>query len=192
MFKQTIYLNDELFKNVRLNILDNPVANLEVPETWKDVTEFGVWWVNNKMPIRFPIGAEVFRTDDATAVSLFKHGRFQVELYLIHPHPQLQDHEHPGVEVIKVRMGNNNETVGFTDALTDGRAHGAGVRLEAETVGFPLLAIQHWKTQEPTTIASMWKGKTVGPMQEALIKRFHPDAYVVPGYADITRKMTDV
>ena len=42
MFKQTIYLNDELFKNVRLNILDNPVANLEVPETWNDVTEFGM------------------------------------------------------------------------------------------------------------------------------------------------------
>jgi hypothetical protein len=34
----------------------------------------------------------------------------------------------------------------------------------------------------------MWKGPTVGPLQEALIKRFNPDAYVVDGYADITRK----
>jgi hypothetical protein len=192
MFKQTIYLNDELFKNVKLNILDNPVANLEVPENWESVTEFGVWWVQAGMPIRFPVGAEVFRTDDATAVSLFRHGQFQIELYLIHPHPQLQDHEHPGVEVIKVRMGNNNETVGFTDALADGKSHGAGVRLEAETIGFPLIAIQHWKTREPITIAAMWKGKTVGPMQENLIRRFHPDAYVIDGYADITRKMTDV
>jgi hypothetical protein len=175
-----------------LNILDNPVHNLEVPETWENVTEFGVWWVNAGMPIRFPEKAEVYRTDDATAISLFRQGRFQIELYLIHPHPQLQDHEHPGVEVIKVRMGNNNETIGFTDPLTDGRVHGAGVRLEAESVGFPLLAIQHWKTREPTTIASMWKGKTVGPMQENLIRRLNPGAYVVDGYADITRKMTDV
>jgi hypothetical protein len=38
----------------------------------------------------------------------------------------------------------------------------------------------------------MWKGKTVGPMQENLIRRFHPDAYVIDGYADITRKMSDV
>jgi hypothetical protein len=30
----------------------------------------------------------------------------------------------------------------------------------------------------------MWKGKTAGPMQEKLIKRFNPDAYVVDGYAD--------
>lgn len=192
MFKETIYLNDELFKNVRLNILDNPVANLEVPETWNNVTEFGVWWVKVGMPIRFPIGAEVFRTDDATAVSLFRQGRFQIEMYLIHPHPQLQDHEHPGVEAIKVRMGNNNEVIGFTDALTEGRSHGAGVRLEAETTGFPLIAIQHWTTRDPITIAAMWKGKTVGPMQENLIRRFHPDAYVIDGYADITRKMTDV
>jgi len=192
MFKQTVYLNDELFKNVKLNILDNPIANLTVPEQWNNVTEFGVWWVNNSMPIRFPPGAEVFRTDDATAITLFRQGRFQIELYLIHPHPQLQDHEHPGVDVIKVRMGNGNETIGFTDPLTAGRAHGAGVRLEAEHVGFPLIAIQEWKTREPTTIASMWKGKTVGPMQEDLIRRFHPDAYVVRGYADITRKMSDV
>jgi len=192
MFKETIYLNDELFKNVRLNILDNPVANMEVPETWDNVTEFGVWWVKAGMPIRFPVGAEVFRTDDATAVALFRQGRFQIEMYLIHPHPQLQDHEHPGVEAIKVRMGNNNETVGFTDALTEGKSHGAGVRLEAVTTGFPLIAIQHWKTRNPITIAAMWKGKTVGPMQENLLRRFHPDAYVIDGYADITRKMTDV
>ena len=192
MFKETIYLNDELFKNVRLNILDNPVANLEVPKSWENVTEFGVWWVKAGMPIRFPIGAEVFRTDDATAVSLFRQGRFQIEMYLIHPHPQLQDHEHPGVEAIKVRMGNNNEVIGFTDALTEGRSHGAGVRLEAEATGFPLIAIQYWTTRDPITIAAMWKGKTVGPMQENLIRRFHPDAYVIDGYADITRKMTDV
>jgi hypothetical protein len=33
----------------------------------------------------------------------------------------------------------------------------------------------------------MWKGTTVGPMHEALIRRFNPTAYVVDGYADITR-----
>jgi hypothetical protein len=58
------------------------------------------------------------------------------------------------------------------------------MKLEAEVRGFPLLAIQHWLTMDPTTIASMWKGKTAGPMQEKLIKRFNPDAYVVDGYAD--------
>ena len=192
MIKKTITINSDIFKNLVLNILDNPIDKLEVPDSWDNVTAFGEWWVENSMPIRFPEKAEVFLTDDATAISLFRHGQFQIELYLIHPNPQLQDHEHPGVEVIKVRMGLENNLIGFTRPLVDGQQHGAGVRLEAETVGFPLIAIQHWKTRELITIAAMWKGKTVGPIQEELIRRFHPDAYVVDGYADITRKMSDV
>jgi len=61
------------------------------------------------------------------------------------------------------------------------------MRVEAEKVGYPLFAFQHWLTREPTTVAAMWKGETVGPLQEKLIKRFNPDAYVVDGYADITK-----
>lgn len=192
MFEKTIKLNTDVFKNVTLNILHNPIFDMDIPETWNNVEEFGVWWVKNNMPIKFPEEPEIFRTDDATATTLFRQGRFQVELYMIHPNPQLQDHEHPGVEVIKVRMGNTENKVAFTKPLLDGQKHGAGVRLEADTKGFPLLAIQHWKTREPTTVASMWKGKTVGPMHDKLIRRFNPDCYVVDGYADITRKMTDV
>ena len=62
-------------------------------------------------------------------------------------------------------------------------------RLEAEDKGYPLLAIQHWLTRDPTTIASMWKGNTVGPKQESLIRRFNPNAYIVKGYADITKNV---
>lgn len=181
---------NDVFRDVKFTSLHNPIDDLAVPDTWENVTEFGKWWVATGMPIRFPKNPEVFRTDDATSISIFRQGRFQIELYLIHPKPQLQDHEHPGVEVIKMRMGLSG--IGFTDALKDGESHGAGIRLEAETLGFPLVAIQHWKTREPITIAAMWKGETVGPMQENLIRRFHPDAYVIDGYADITRKMTDV
>jgi hypothetical protein len=80
----------------------------------------------------------------------------------------------------------------FTPVLTDGKQHGAGMRLESELSGYPLIAIQHWKTREPITIAAMWKGPTAGPKHDALIRRFNPDCYLVNGYADITRKMTDV
>jgi len=103
----------------------------------------------------------------------------------------VQAHEHPGVEVIKVRMGIPGH-LAFTPVLTDGKQHGAGMRLESELSGYPLIAIQHWKTREPITIAAMWKGPTAGPKHDALIRRFNPDCYLVNGYADITRKMTDV
>ena len=91
-------------------------------------------------------------------------------------------------------MSNNpfaglpNNKFGFSTVLYKGESHGAGIKLEAETKGFPLIAFQHWLDREPNTIASMWKGNTVGPKQDALIKRFNPDAYVKDGYADITTK----
>jgi len=165
--------------------MEDPYAGFEVPETWDNVQEFADWWLNSKMPIVFPKQAEVFLSDDATSVCLFRKGRFQVELYLIHPQPKVQVHEHPDVEVIKIRMGLVGRPV-MSDVLHKGEAHGSGMRLEAETKGFPLIAIQHWLTREPTTIASIWKGPTAGPMHEDLIRRFTPDAYVIDGYADIT------
>ena len=182
---------EEILSRVNFTKVHNPLTELEIPDTWENAFEFGKWWVDAGMPILFPKDPEVFLSDDATAVSLFRKGRFQIELYLIHPQPKVPEHEHPGVEVIKCRMGLGS-MLGFSDLLTDGHSHGAGMQLEAETIGFPLIAIQEWKTREPCTIAAMWKGKTVGPLQEALIKRFNPDAYVVDGYADITRKATDV
>lgn len=163
-----------------------PYPNLTIPDTWSNVEEFGNWWIKAGMPLCFPDAAEVFLSDDATAVCLFRKGRFQVELYLIHPHPIVPIHEHPGVEVIKVRL-NSKKYPYLSETLHDGAAHGSGIRNQSEEKGYPLLAIQHWLTRDPTTVASMWKGNTVGPKQEALIKRFNPDAVVGQGWADITK-----
>lgn len=187
-------MNEIVFNRPDLNMSFvpsvNPHANLEIPETWENVKAFADWWMETGMPIIFPKNPEVFMSDDATAVSIFRHGRFQVEMYLIHPHPKVPMHEHPGVEVIKMRLGNTKTPI-MSNTLLRGQAHGAGLRLEAEDLGFPLVAFQHWIDREPCTVAAMWKGPTVGPLQEALIRRFHPDAYIVDGYADITRKMDE-
>jgi hypothetical protein len=165
---------------------------LHIPTTWEDVSAFCDWYLKNGLPLVFPKGAEVFMSDDATSTCLFRHGQFQVELYLIHPKPLVQFHEHPGVDVIKVRLAeeSDNSYVAYVSpVLRKGQSHGAGVRFENEETGFPLLAIQHWKSGIPTTVAAAWKGKTVGPLQEKLIKRIYPEALVIDGYADVTKTM---
>jgi hypothetical protein len=63
------------------------------------------------------------------------------------------------------------------------------MKMEAETDGYPLVAFQHWLHSDPNTIASQWKGPTAGRKHEALIRKFHPNAYIVEGYADITRSV---
>ena len=159
---------------------------------WDDVGSFCNWYINNGMPMRPPEHAEVFLTDDAAATCVFRYGQYQVESYLIHPGPLVQLHEHPGVEVIKVRIfsGGNTATAIASDILRKGEAHGAGFRIEGEGRGFLLLAVQKWdEGLMPTTVAARWKGKTVGPKQEALIKRLYPEALVLPGYADVTKTM---
>jgi hypothetical protein len=169
-----------------------------VPEAWSGVQEFAHWWCDAGMPLLPPTGAEVFLSDDATAFCMFRRGRFQVEMYLIHPQPNLQDHEHPGVEVIKMRIeGTVSPNTGpfqvpgtwgrMSPVLKRGRAHGNGAASFGEVLGFPLVAFQHWQDREPCTVAAAWKGPTVGPKHEALIRRFYPDAFIERGYADITK-----
>lgn len=170
--------------------MPDPFEGFVIPDTWANIQEFADWWIGARMPIKFPDYPEIFLSDDATATCLFRKGRFQVELYMIHPKPGVPTHEHPDVEVIKIRTGIPGGPVA-SDILRKGEAHGSGMKLEAEVRGFPLIAIQHWLTRDPTTIASMWKGKTAGPIHENLIRRFNPDAYVIDGYADTTRKMTE-
>lgn len=163
------------------------LKQLDIPESWENVGAFCDWYMENNMPVNIPTRPEVFLSDDATAVCLFRHGQFQVELYLIHPEPKVPLHEHPDVEVIKLRV--TQDTAMASKILVNGQSHGAGMRLEGEEIGFPLFAVQHWKKGTPTTVAAQWKGKTVGKLQENLIRRFHPDALVIDGYADITKTM---
>ena len=178
---------------MKLRPVLNPIDRIAVPDSWRTVDEFAQWWIAAGSPMRFPPEAEIFVSDDATAVSIFRHGQFQVELYLIHPTPTVPNHEHPGVDVIKIQMGEGTQGIEMSPTLTDGESHGAGFTIDTQ-IGFPLIAVQHWKTREPITIAAMWKGPTVGPLHEALITRFNPDAYVTQGFADITRhkENTDV
>lgn len=165
----------------------HPHADLQIPDSWDDVKAFADWWMQNGMPMLIPQDAEVFLSDDATAVTVFRKGRWQIEMYLIHPHPLVPEHEHPGVEVIKMSLTHAIDPI-MSNILHRGESHGAGARQEGEAKGFPLFAFQYWQDRDPCTVAAMWKGKTVGPKQESLIKRFNPDAYVTEGYADITRK----
>lgn len=158
---------------------------LEVPNSWNDAQEFCDWYMENNMPIRFNEHTEIFCSDDATSVCLFRQGNFQVEMYLIHPAPLVNVHEHPNVEVIKLPV--HNGFGGSSPILKMGMSHGEGMRLEGLEKGFPLLAFQHWKKASPSTVAAAWKGKTVGPKHEALIRRFYPNALILNGYADITK-----
>lgn len=154
--------------------------------------DFVVWYLKNGKPILIPDNFEVFQTDDATACCLFRSGRYQVEMYLVHPDPLIPPHEHPQVENIEIPSGG---WAGITESnlesylQVDGQEHGESFKKRGESHGFMIMSFQRWADGlEITTIGSRWKGHTVGKKHEALIKRFNPQALVYPGYADVTKK----
>lgn len=163
------------------------LPKINTPNSWDTVEEFCNWYISNGMPINFPEKVEVFLTDDATSVCLFRKGQFQVELYLILPHPNVPIHEHPNVEAIEIRLDNSRKIDG--EVLRTGQSHGPGIRMIAEERGFPLISVQKWLDGiSPTTISIRWKGRTVGPKHDKLIKRFCPETLVLNGYADVTKQ----
>jgi hypothetical protein len=176
----------------------NPLEGRDIPK-WGSVYDFMRWWHDEGCPMMPPDNV-ITCTDDATSISLFRCGQFQVELYLIHPSPNLPIHEHPDVEVIKLRLDSYQFADGQFRNLTDcsssktllqGESHGAGINFKEQEngmpTGFSLLAFQKWKDGlKVTTVASRWKGKTVGGKQEKLIKKLVPTAIVREGYADTT------
>jgi hypothetical protein len=174
--------------------------DLIIPNSWETIEDFTGWWVKNKMPLMIPQDAEVIISDDATAICVFKHGRFQIEFYIIRPHYSIESHCHPGMEVMTIYFGGGSNSLPGPETfhntatrwgrirkkLNSGEYHGG--EDTAIYSGFVLVAIQKWDEDVPMTSAAInWKGTTAGPVQEALIKKHRPDVFVEPGYADITR-----
>ena len=166
--------------------------NLEIPD-FSSLEHFVEWYVNNNMPLLPPKNKEVFLSDDATATCLFRHGQYQVELYLIHPNPVIPIHEHPGVENLEIPQEAWSDSIDFSRIQKSGMSHGVGFKERASHSGFALYSAQKWDDGlELSTIGARWKGHTAGVLHEALIKRFNPDCLVYPGYADVTSLATNL
>lgn len=175
-------------------------AGLQIPETWASLEDFVQWYLDNRMPIMPPWNAGVTRSDDATATCLFRHGNYQVELYLEFPDMSILPHSHPDMEVMVMTLGGtgldprieteDNDSVSRTwgiisEKLMPGEIHGGdtGTRLGYGTVFF---AFERWYNQEEVSSAAVqWVGGLQGPIQEELIRSKRKEAHVEPGYANI-------
>lgn len=174
-------------------------SGIEIPDDWASVTDFAQWYMNIGMPLMVPWDAEVIRTDDATALCLFRKGRWMVELYLIHPNMAVPTHSHPGMESVIVRLGAGNMGLrdpatgvasvwgSMTPVLHSGEEHG-GRPLGFSQKGYAMLTFERWPLGiSPSSAAILWKGATAGQVHDDLILKHTPKALVQPGVADCTK-----
>jgi quercetin dioxygenase-like cupin family protein len=177
--------------------IDVQYPNLNIPETWDTLEDFVKWYMEAGKPILVPWNARVIRTDDATAICVFKHDRYLVEMYMIHPGRTIPKHCHPGVEIITVLAGGGivsgkeslygtSKWCGKTLGLSPGEYHG-GTNPPLGT-GFVLYSFEKWLGDTNMTSAAVqWKGPTAGSIHDSLINKYYPEALVEPGQADITK-----
>jgi hypothetical protein len=171
------------------------------PEDFANVVEFAKWYAACGMPMVVPVGAEVYRTDDALSICVFRAGRYQAQLYAITDLSQVPEHAHPVLDLVFISLGDKspaNTTAAWLSSwlvkdainapLKSGDSHGGGSNIPDGKEGNVFLVCTKWpKLEKPHTASAVWKGKTLGPKHTALIKRFFPHAYERDGYVDITR-----
>lgn len=151
--------------------------HLNVPDNLSDVVEFSEWYLDNKMPIRILGKQEMFITDISTSWIMFRHGRFQVEMYLMPEDvADAPNHGHPFMDVATVTIcyagnGISNSVWGLPRVLKAGDMHGSS----ANGRGSIFLAIQHWHVndEEMTSAAVNWKGNLCGPIHKQLIEKHY-------------------
>lgn len=151
---------------------------LEIPETWATLSDFIEWFMDSRMPWMIPEDSEVYVTDNASSIILFRHDRYQVELYINYPKTHVPLHGHPGLDVITMQVGRMNPILWGKagKVLRSGKEHTANLASEKGTV---FLTFEKWLPGIPMTGASVqWSGPTVGPIHDELIKKHYPDGVV--------------
>ena len=151
--------------------IEKQYQNLSIPVTWGSVQEFADWYFAAGKPMMVPWDAQIVHIDNSSSVTLFRHGNFQVEMYIIHPGYGVPMHAHPGVDIITVRMGGGKSCGGphhqYNTGADIGRfvlTHGGEKHdFPAQAGGFVLLSLEHWKTGIPSSAAKRWSGADIGP-----------------------------
>ena len=152
------------------------------------VAEFKDWWLSVGAPIRPPFKDAIFFTEVAQALVLYRHGIFQVELYLVKPNTGAPTHSHPGVDSCLMYItgnlefgdeeGNFENLQGFQHARPDGahfllgQSRTIGVinhSLRCGPQGGAFLSFEKWNEGNPTSVAENWEGPPVGKEHEKVI-----------------------
>jgi hypothetical protein len=163
--------------------------------SFASLEDFVSWYKEHNYPFMPPQNVEVFETDDALTFCLFRQGRYQVELYILNNPMDIKEHSHPGLDIIlcpginaKTPTTNSLENVlwgNFSSVLYSGSTHRGGSDDPEKPYNIFLLAFSKWpKSVTPFTTAAVWRGESVGPKHEALVRRFFPNALIKDGFID--------
>jgi quercetin dioxygenase-like cupin family protein len=159
---------------------------MKTPQEWNSVNEFATWFLNQRIIDFIPfMKPDSINFGAIGRAVLFRHDRFQVELWIIWPgETSFPEHEHPDVDTVEVHLCGkiqftlDGEPVDSTRTLVlnDGKqisvidipkdqTHQASAGSE----GAMFLSIQMWpEGVQPTSVALNWRGPEFSLVQSNL------------------------
>lgn len=160
---------------------------------WNTVDEFAQWYEDHGFPMRPPQNNAIFRTNNASALVLYREGQFQAELYIADADQVSPEHSHPGVEsIIMFLSGEGSTTVNgkeevdprpyFNKINADGTSLLFKQKVRINPIdshglicydkGFAFFSIEKWPDgMTPTSVAAHWHGDTTGEIHDKMIKK---------------------
>lgn len=160
---------------------------------WKTLEEFVQWYEDSGFPIRPPQHNSIFRTNNASALVLYREGQFQAELYIADAGQDTPEHSHPGVKSVIMYLAGEGNTTLNGKAVADPRpffnatnADGTSVLFRKKLFvdpnsthglmtysnGFAFLSIEQWPDGiAPSSVTLHWKGETTGSVHDETIRK---------------------
>jgi len=155
-----------------------------------DLQKFMESWYAKGSPIRPPFEHAVHCTDMAYALTIYREGQYQIELYTCLPNTETKVHSHPGIESIAVYLAGNlsfarmggqfRDLSQYQKAAPDGThmllgkfvdsVDGTDHSLRVHKEGGAFLLFQKWHDKTPTSVAIEYDGQTLGHIHDETIK----------------------
>lgn len=131
-----------------------------------------------------PFTGAVGRVDGVTKVTWFKHGQFQVQLFIVSPNYIIPEHTHPNVDSFEIYLGGQINfshcgryaTNKWADAVADkygcSPERGMIIRVRPDDLhggtfgpeGGVFMSVQHWLNGvEPHCVSADYSGIVMGP-----------------------------
>lgn len=147
------------------------IGRTKEPAPLGSLREFAEWWLAER-PFRPPSDA-ITQVAGNAGVTLYREGRYQVQLFILPPNTEITNHRHPGIDVLEVgvagdgafrRRGKNRDLSAALSADSEGAS--AAVRLRpadwhSASIGHgggAFLSIQEWLNAPPSSVHLDWVG----------------------------------
>lgn len=138
-----------------------------------------------------PLMGAVHKVEDVWSVRWFKHGQFQVQLFVVPPNYVIPEHTHPNVDSFEVYLGgqirfsHQGKWVVPESALVEEGEYGTApmrgmtIRVRPNDLhggvfgesGGVFMSVQHWLNGvEPHCVGSDYDGIVMGPNHYASVK----------------------